>query len=478
MSATRDPAAVEYPFLPSNVNPTDLRDNGFILSDEEIERLKLLHKNSPNGSYPETPYEIIKIDGQIYAVYRDAIAEGNYGQINPLQNLTTGKWYVLKTQNYQTDIHRSTLETECKILYDLHRSPMRTPCIQGPNVNNLKGFIIMDYVKGEDLKKLHLKRVNKEIRYPDLFWLKIVNALLTAAIDDLRLYLNCDIKLENVMCHLGKLITFIDFGFGVKRNDEKLTRQSRPLGTAGYHAPECNRRPYPVSIASEIYSLGTLIKEILQGWSADPEIAESVTYFYGQVTEPTVFYPVPDADNFLRRLRSENATDHPTEAEAVIFLKNADESKDKVISFIRQMRSSNPADRPTLDRVITFFKQLEEKYVKEHPEEEAKVRDIQEQAKKDEHQRLANAYKHVDIQRLLNRAKMVTVTNTTISKKADEVSQAVMTPLPLGVSASPVSLFHNETLLAQVAGADAAAAATVEATPEKGILSSFTITPL
>lgn len=414
MSFVRD-TAIEYPYLPPIVNPEHLQVNGLLYSDANIEHLEQIFKNRPNGVYAEASYQIIKYNEKLYAIYAKQVGCGTFAQINPIQDLKNGKWYAVKIQRYSTSIEKkltaqksqAVLENETRILFDLKRSPMPAPLVQ-----NAVGYVIMDYAPGENLLSLQEKKLNKQVKYPDLIWLKITNALLNSLVCELKDYYHCDLKLENIMCQLGGLITIVDFGFAKRHHLSQPILLSEPAGTLGYVAPEIRRFPFTVDRNSDVFSLGTILKELFQGWNSDPYAIKSAKDFYGQIMDPTVFYPAPNAANFLHRLRHGPV---PTPEDAKIYLKNADESKDEIISFIREMRSEDASKRPSLENVVKFFDEVEKNYVKDHPLEEKEVNAIFQQEKKNEIERLKKAYEKVDMKCLL--AKMAFAKDSVVSDK-------------------------------------------------------------
>ena len=92
------------PYLPSEVSISDLCvQNGKLLSDKEIQDLKLSVKNDGRYSKSEsnTKYTIIVQGGKYFAVYigKKKLGEGSRARVKLVQNLDTGKWFALKIQS-------------------------------------------------------------------------------------------------------------------------------------------------------------------------------------------------------------------------------------------------------------------------------------------------------------------------------------------------------------------------------------------
>ena len=104
-----------------------------------------------------------------------------------------------------------------------------------------------------------------------------------------------DIKPANVMVTRGGEVKVMDFGIARIETQETAPQTSAVLGTASYLSPE-QAQGLPVDARTDIYSLGTVLYELLTG--RPPFTGDSpVAIAYKQVNET----PVPPSEGELRR---------------------------------------------------------------------------------------------------------------------------------------------------------------------------------
>ncbi|MFK8018188.1 MAG: serine/threonine protein kinase [Pseudomonadales bacterium] len=163
------------------------------------------------------------------------------------------------------------------------REAQAVAALKHPNIVQIHDFgshentfyMVMEYVEGEDLKKLI--RANGAIRpISEVLGIicKIARALHYAHSKDL---LHRDIKPDNIMLdHDGSPI-LMDFGIAkLLTADTKLTQTGVGIGTPSYMSPEQAQANETLGAASDIYSLSIVLYEMLTGkvpFHADTPIA-------------------------------------------------------------------------------------------------------------------------------------------------------------------------------------------------------------
>lgn len=122
-------------------------------------------------------------------------------------------------------------------------------------------FLLEGFIQGESLKTILVRRQGKPISIPTaLTYLKALCAALNYAHSNEIIH--CDLKPANVLVDTAGNIYLTDFG--IARYSESVTTTLAGAGTPAYMAPE-QIRGEKVSPATDIYSLGVMLYEMLTG---------------------------------------------------------------------------------------------------------------------------------------------------------------------------------------------------------------------
>ena len=122
-------------------------------------------------------------------------------------------------------------------------------------------YIVMEYVQGKSLSQI----IREEGALPWGRALHLFTQIL-AAINyaHQQRIIHRDIKPSNFIVQPNDLVKVTDFGVAKVFGGEELTRAGTVLGTAHYMSPE-QILANPISIASDIYSLGITLYEMVTG---------------------------------------------------------------------------------------------------------------------------------------------------------------------------------------------------------------------
>ena len=128
-------------------------------------------------------------------------------------------------------------------------------------------WLVMQLLRGSTLEAL-LNHADYESSPPSVAWAAAIAAQISAVHDVHRVdIVHRDIKPGNVMITDGGLVKVLDFGIAILRGAgalPRLTQVDRTVGTPAYMSPEqCLGQV--VTAASDIYSLGCLLLELLTG---------------------------------------------------------------------------------------------------------------------------------------------------------------------------------------------------------------------
>lgn len=142
-------------------------------------------------------------------------------------------------------------------------SPHILPVIDAGN-DEAGHFLILPRVEGESLEQ-QLRR-SGPLDGLNAIWIMRQVAQALAAVHQAG-WLHADVKPENILLSSSGHVTLIDFGFAspiqspVRREQATVPRH----GTLRYMAPECHVQGYPIGPATDLYSLGVTLFELLAG---------------------------------------------------------------------------------------------------------------------------------------------------------------------------------------------------------------------
>ena len=139
-------------------------------------------------------------------------------------------------------------------------------------------FFVMEYIEGKTLTSIISK--NRTISLSDILFIGAqVSSGLHAAHQ--KGLVHRDIKPGNIMITPDGKVKVTDFGIVSLQNEESdITKTGSILGTASYISPE-QAQGKPVSIESDLYSLGTVIYELIAGippFSGDSPISTATKH--------------------------------------------------------------------------------------------------------------------------------------------------------------------------------------------------------
>lgn len=171
-----------------------------------------------------------------------------------------GKWHLikrLKPEYSNHPIYITNFEKEFEIAYHLDHPHIVRYLNKGHDKDGL--YIIMEYVDGQSLRTiLNQNGVIKSNKLIEKIFLQLLDAL--SYLHKRQVY-HLDLKPENIMLtNKGANIKLLDFG--LSGTDSHLPIDS---GTLKYASPEQTSNAEIVDGRSDIYALGILLLELIQG---------------------------------------------------------------------------------------------------------------------------------------------------------------------------------------------------------------------
>jgi eukaryotic-like serine/threonine-protein kinase len=217
--------------------------------------------------------------------------------------------------------HKALCPMACKLFMSSARARQEASILQGlahPNIVRCLGMeggkstpacLLMEYLDGQTLRQFLRTRGKKRIGISDAMRLAIH---ICAALGHMhgRGILHLDVKPSNIIISNGRPVLF---DFGVAR--KKVEWNERIFGGSDLYMPPEQCRGDPVTSASDIFSLGLTLFELLTGELPFPK--------------PTCMYPNPQIRNNPQRLRD--------------FRKQVPKALD---DLIMQCLSADPRQRP------------------------------------------------------------------------------------------------------------------------------------
>src|SRR5919112_974157 len=171
-------------------------------------------------------------------------------------------------------------------------------------------YIAMEYLPGGTLKNRILRRGALPARTAAAVALQMAEALRAAHERDV---IHRDIKPHNILITGLGDVKVTDFGIARAAASSTMTRTGHILGTAHYISPE-QAMGEPVGPASDLYSLGVVLYEMLTGelpYDADTPLGIAMKHVNGHLRQPKELNPaVPEGINAITlRLLSKNPED-------------------------------------------------------------------------------------------------------------------------------------------------------------------------
>jgi len=162
-------------------------------------------------------------------------------------------------------------------------------------------YIVMDLVEGQDLGRILHDRGFLPAPAAARIAMQIADGLAAAHAMGV---VHRDIKPSNVLLNISGQVLLTDFGIARARSEAQLTLPGQTLGSVRYLSPE-QARGESVTTASDIYSLGLVLFEMLSGraaWQGDTAASVAMARLTGDAPVPSsVRADVPPAMDAIVR---------------------------------------------------------------------------------------------------------------------------------------------------------------------------------
>jgi predicted Ser/Thr protein kinase len=221
----------------------------------------------PVQAWPETPTPVANpaiLSGQFgrYFILRP-IGEGGMGAVYLAQDTQLGRQVALK-------IPHVSIGTSPVLRERFLREAQVTATLKHPNIcqvydaGEIDGrlYLTMEYVEGKPLAKF----AGKGKAHPQRQAATLIRLLASTLHEAHRQgIIHRDVKPANVMLHPRRGPVVMDFGLARRDEDVRITRSGVVLGTPAYMSPEQMDGEGNLGPASDQYSLGVMLYELLTG---------------------------------------------------------------------------------------------------------------------------------------------------------------------------------------------------------------------
>ena len=192
----------------------------------------------------------------------EELGRGGMGKVYRVEDTKIKEELALKLINPDVASEKKTIERFINELKVAHKISHRNVC-RMYHLGEDKGtyYITMEYVSGEDLKKMI--RMTRHLSIGTA--LSIIKQICAGLIEAHRLgIVHRDLKPSNIMIDREGNARIMDFGIARLYSEKGITEAGMMVGTPEYMSPE-QVEALDVDLRSDIYSLGVIFYEMVTG---------------------------------------------------------------------------------------------------------------------------------------------------------------------------------------------------------------------
>ncbi|MEJ5263412.1 MAG: bifunctional serine/threonine-protein kinase/formylglycine-generating enzyme family protein [Ignavibacterium sp.] len=194
----------------------------------------------------------------------DKLGEGGMGIVYKAEDTKLKREVAIKFLPHSFNVSekdKQRLRAEAQVAAGLNHPNIAT--VYSIEESGDDTFIVMEYVKGNELRNIIKSNPDKKIHINDFlnYAIQITDGLNAAHKKGI---IHRDIKSSNIMLSDDGRISIMDFGLAHIHGDPMLTKNGSTPGTTAYMSPE-QLRGEETDFKSDIWSLGIVFYEMLTG---------------------------------------------------------------------------------------------------------------------------------------------------------------------------------------------------------------------
>lgn len=220
------------------------------------------YNQGEGGSRRQFMDQLDKLPEQLAARYRvkKVLGEGGFARVFLARDTRLDRDIALKLYRPNAPHDAPSLIREARLLANIRHPNIITVFDADVIPEGRLPYIVMEYLAGGSLRE-KIGPGSRPLRHEDALGLAAVLAEALEAAHEQQI-LHLDIKPENILFDQRGRPFLADFGIGRAMGMDGFTRQTQAMGSGQYASPE-QRQGGTLGFASDIYSLGVVLFELL-----------------------------------------------------------------------------------------------------------------------------------------------------------------------------------------------------------------------
>jgi serine/threonine-protein kinase len=222
-------------------------------------------------------------------------------------DISLGKDVAIKILRVDVALDDETVQRflrEARAVVQLH-CPHVVRILDVGQLDGTAPYLVMELLQGSDLGQLVASRGRLSVQLAASYVLQACEAIAEAHANGI---IHRDLKPSNLFVARGRdgseLVKVLDFGISkspIATGELPLTQTAALLGTPAYMSPEQMRSPRDVDMRSDVWSLGAVLYELVEGRLAFPGDSFAEQIVQVSTRPPSPLTSAPQLDRLIAR---------------------------------------------------------------------------------------------------------------------------------------------------------------------------------